>query len=158
MADPAGLRRVFDGVLSGVSTATQARMSESAEVVDLAPGDRVFSEGETADALYVVMSGTIQLSTHQRERNLAVASVGPGELLGWSWLVPPHRWDFDAIAVVESRLARIPAGLLRSAMQDDPADAAALSGAMLNVVSRRLRDTRIQLLDLFARADSGSAT
>lgn len=146
---------MLEGAFGAVSARLQQRMAESAETLEVPPGGLVFAEGQNADALYVVQSGTIQLSVNQRERDLAVASVGPGELLGWSWLVPPHRWDFDAVSVSGARLARVPAELLRTAMQDDPADAAALSAAMLAVVSRRLRDTRIQLLDLFARSDPG---
>lgn len=150
MSDQPELRSLLEGTFGAVTTGACDRMIESAQVVEVAPSGRVFSEGGTADALYVVLSGTIQLGVNQRERDLAVASVGPGELLGWSWLVPPHRWDFDAVAVEGARLARIPAEVLRSVMQDDPADAAAIATVMLAVVGRRLRDTRIQLLDLFA--------
>lgn len=155
MSDRDGLASMLEAAFGAVSARLQQRMAESAETLEVPPGGLVFSEGQHADALYVVESGTIQLSVNQRERDLAVASVGPGELLGWSWLVPPHSWDFDAVAVSGARLARVPAELLRTAMQDDPTDAAALSAAMLGVVSRRLRDTRIQLLDLFALSEPG---
>lgn len=150
MSDRAELLSLLEGVFGAVSTAACHRMASAAQMVEVPTAGRVFSEGGAADALYVVLSGTIQLGVHQAGRDLAVASVGPGELLGWSWLVPPHRWDFDAVAVSGARLSRIPAEVLRSVMQDDPADGAAIATVMLAVVGRRLRDTRIQLLDLFA--------
>ncbi|MCZ7631276.1 MAG: cyclic nucleotide-binding domain-containing protein [Microthrixaceae bacterium] len=92
MSDQPELRSLLEGTFGAVTTGACDRMIEFAQVVEVAPSGRVFSEGGTADALYVVLSGTIQLGVNQRERDLAVASVGPGELLGWSWLVPPHRW------------------------------------------------------------------
>lgn len=156
MSDLGGLSSVFEGMFGSVSARGQQHMAESAEILNVPTGGLVFSEGEHADALYVVLAGTIQLRVNQRERDLAAASVGPGELLGWSWLVPPHRWDFDAAAPSGAQLARIPVEVALSVMQDDPADAAALGAAVLTVVSRRLRDTRIQLLDLFARSDPGA--
>ncbi len=147
------LSELFQVILEPLSAGARERLVDSAEWLEVAPGARVFDEGGVADALHVVVSGTVQLSVHQRERNLAVASVGPGELLGWSWMVPPHRWDFDAASGSGATLVRIPADVLRSVMEADPRDAAALSGQMLGVVSRRLRDTRIQLLDLFSYPD-----
>lgn len=150
MSDQDDLSGLLEGSFGAVSVAGCRRMVESARTIEVPRGGHVLREGDPADALYVVMSGTIQLGLHQRERDLAVASVGPGELLGWSWLVPPHRWDFDAVAVSGARLARIPAEVLRSVMRDDPADASAIGAVMLAVLGRRLRDTRIQLLDLFA--------
>lgn len=155
MTEPTDIEDVIQRVLGAVPAAAQRRLFDVAELVELAPGTRVFAEGEPADALRIVVSGTVQLSVHQRQRDLAVASVGPGELLGWSWLVPPHRWDFDATTVDGATLVRIPAGELRSVMEDDQRAAAALATVILGVVSHRLRDTRIQLLDLFARSDTG---
>lgn len=154
MNDPAGLQQLFRGVFGSLSSGARRRLVESAETVEVAPGGRVLTEGGRADGLYVVVSGTVQLSVDQRGADLAVASVGPGELLGWSWLVPPHRWDFDAGSAGGATLVRVPAEVLHAVMRDDPRDAAALDAEMLGVLSRRLRDTRIQLLDLFARSGS----
>lgn len=137
--------------LPDLSAAALARLAGAAEVVEVPPRGRIMAEGGEADALYVVADGIVQLSLHQRERDLPVATVSVGELLGWSWLAPPHRWDFDGASMDGATLVRVPAGELRALMSEDPRAASAISAAMLGVVSRRLRDTRIQLLDLFAR-------
>ena len=149
------LDQLLARALGDVPVAARDCVAASAEIVEVAPGGRVFSEGDAADALYLVASGTVRLSVHQRHLDLAVASLGAGEALGWSWLVPPQRWDFDAVSPGGATLVRIPADELASVMRDDPAVAAALTDAMLRVVSRRLRDTRIQLLDLLARRTTG---
>lgn len=140
------------GGLPEVSEEARDRLVAVAEVVEVAAGGRILDEGAPADALFVVAEGFVQLSLHQRGRDLPVATAGVGELLGWSWLVPPHRWDFDASSTGGATLVRIPASELRALMDEDPDTAATLPTTMLAVVSRRLRDTRIQLLDLFARA------
>lgn len=152
--DPAeALEAAFDGL---PERAVEALVSMGSRL-EFSAGDPVISEGGHADALHVVLSGRVRLSVHHRHADLAVATLGPGDLLGWSWLVAPHRWDFDATAVVPTEMLRIPAVELHEMMHDDTAVAAAMAKGMLAVLSRRLRDTRIQVLDQFA-ADSGGAT
>lgn len=138
--------------LPGLPEEARHRLVGVSEVVQVPPGGRIIEEGAPADALFVVADGFVQLSLHQRERDLPVATVGVGELLGWSWLVPPHRWDFDASSTDGATVVRVPAGEIRAVMDDDPPTAAAVATNIAAVVSRRLRDTRIQLLDLFAKA------
>ena len=71
--------------------------SNAAEVIEVPPGGQCHRRRASRQTRCTwSSSGTVQLSVHQRQHDLAVATVGPGELLGWSWLVPPHRWDFDA--------------------------------------------------------------
>lgn len=152
MSDRPDVAALVTGALPGVPEDAIGRLVGVSEVVEVAPGGRVIAEGATADALFVVADGFVQLSLHQRERDLPVATVGAGELLGWSWLVPPHRWDFDATSTDGATLVRVPATELRAVMDGDPATAAAVATTVAAVVSRRLRDTRIQLLDLFARS------
>jgi len=151
MSDGPDVAALVAGALPGLPEDALGRLVAASEVVEVAPGGRVIHEGEAADALFVVAGGFVQLSLHQRQRDLPVATVGTGELLGWSWLVPPHRWDFDASSTDGATLVRMPAAELRSVMDDDPATAAVLATTVAAVVSRRLRDTRIQLLDLYAR-------
>ncbi len=145
--DPATL---LDRALGDVPAPARARLLECAELVEFTAGDRIAAEGEPAEALHVVVAGTVQLAMHQRQADLCVATLGPGDLLGWSWLVPPHRWQFDATTPRGATLWRVPADELRSAMAEEPEVEAALATTMLSVLSRRLRDTRLQLLDLFS--------
>ncbi|MGA2750117.1 MAG: Crp/Fnr family transcriptional regulator [Verrucomicrobiota bacterium] len=63
-----------------------------------AAGELIFEAGEPASCFYLVMSGSIGLGTSTAHSPLRVQSVGPGDILGWSWLFPPYYWHFDAIA------------------------------------------------------------
>ena len=152
MSDGPDVAALVAGALPGLPEGALGRLVGASEVVEVAPGGRLIHEGATADALFVVADGFVQLSLHQRDRDLPVATVGAGELLGWSWLVPPHRWDFDASSTDGATLVRMPAAELQAVMDDDPATASVVATNVAAVVSRRLRDTRIQLLDLFARS------
>lgn len=78
-----------------------------------------------------------------------VQTLGPGELLGWSWLVPPFRWDFGARAITTVTAAELDGGLLRELADKDPAFGYALTRALFEVLAHRLRATRARLLDLY---------
>ncbi|MFP4073377.1 MAG: Crp/Fnr family transcriptional regulator, partial [Actinomycetota bacterium] len=73
----------------------------------------------------------------------------PGDLVGVSWLFPPHRWNWRARAMVDSELAVFDATTIRSEMEQNRD----LAWEVLSVVSAevvdRLHRTRVQLLDLY---------
>jgi hypothetical protein len=62
-------------------------------------GARIFEEGSKADRFWIIRTGMVTLDVHIPGRRAAtVDALGPGQLLGWSWLVPPHTWQLGAEA------------------------------------------------------------
>jgi len=61
-------------------------------------GEVVVETGEPANCFYLVVSGSIGLETLGARAPLRVQTIGPGDILGWSWLFPPYYWHFNAIA------------------------------------------------------------
>ena len=58
--------------------------------VVLHDGDRVYREGDPADKFYLLRHGNVALEVHVPGRPpLVIETLGAGEVLGWSWLVPP---------------------------------------------------------------------
>jgi len=55
-------------------------------------------QGEPADAFYLIEEGEVLLETHAPHGSMLIDRLGPGDALGWSWLVAPHCWHFDARA------------------------------------------------------------
>jgi CRP-like cAMP-binding protein len=78
-------------------------------------------------------------------------TVEPGDVVGWSALVPPYRATSTAVAVEPTRLLAFDGASLRKALQEDPALAATVYPRVLEAVARRLGATRHQLLDLYGR-------
>src|SRR5262245_35083507 len=62
-------------------------------------GTYIFREDEPANHFYLIRQGrvAIELSAPPR-RPIIVQTLGAGEVLGWSWLVPPYQWRFHARA------------------------------------------------------------
>jgi CRP-like cAMP-binding protein len=114
------------------------------------PGDRIMREGDPADAFYVIRHGTVALETRVPHRGpVVVQTLHAGELLGWSWLVPPFRTAFDARSVDATRAISFDAACLRAKFDADPALGYALLKLLSGVFVERLQDTRLRLLDLY---------
>jgi hypothetical protein len=60
-------------------------------------GELIFREGGDANDFYLIRHGKVALEVYAAERgSVPIMTAGKGEVLGWSWLFPPYRWQFDA--------------------------------------------------------------
>jgi CRP-like cAMP-binding protein len=79
-----------------------------------------------------------------------VETLGPGTVLGWSWLHRPYRWHFGAVARLATTAIAFDAASVRRRCEADPAFGYAMLSAFTPVITERLQTTRIRLLDLYA--------
>lgn len=135
---------------AGLDEAAMDLVVGCAQNVPFHAGEVLFRAGEPADTFYVIREGRVALDLHDPRRgSLQVASVGAGEVVGWSWLVPPYRWMFDAWAVTPVRAVALDGACLRGKCESDPALGYALMQRVAHVMYERLQDARIRLLDLY---------
>src|SRR5262245_31573761 len=68
----------------------------------LAAGKVLFQQGDRARHFYLVLDGHVSLGIPALEGpSLELQDLGPGEMAGWSWLLPPNVWNFQARARTE---------------------------------------------------------
>jgi len=59
----------------------------------------LFNEGSPAGSMFLVLSGRVVLEIYVPSQGaVQVESIENGGVIGWSWLLTPHRWHFDARA------------------------------------------------------------
>jgi CRP-like cAMP-binding protein len=110
-------------------------------------------EGEPADVFYVIREGAVALETFVPHRGpVTVQSLHDGDLLGWSWLVPPYRVAFDARALATTHALAFDGACLRGKCERDPALGYDLLKLFAGVIIQRLQGTRVQLLDVYGGA------
>jgi len=138
---------------AGLSPHAVARLSECcASVRSYAVDAVIMREGDETHPFGIVASGRVALRLLVPERGATtILTVEPGDVLGWSALVPPYRATSTAIAVEPTRLLEFEVDTLRRALREDPALAATVYPRVLEAVARRLGATRHQLLDLYAQ-------
>jgi len=113
------------------------------------PGTHLFQEGGPADTFYVVRRGRVAIEVATPTGPCVTQTVHEGDVIGWSWLVAPYRWTFDARAVEETSLIAFDGACLRGKCDDDPALGYALLQRVVRVMSASLHSARVQLLDLY---------
>jgi CRP-like cAMP-binding protein len=141
---------------AGLSPEAVARLAGISSLRDVPVGTELTKEGQITEAFSIVLSGRVALRMLVPERGMVtILTVEPGDVIGWSAVVPPHRGTANAVAIEPVRLLEMPGEALRSLLRSDHALAASVYPRILQAVSRRLSATRLQLLDLFAREEWG---
>ncbi|HTT86555.1 MAG TPA: cyclic nucleotide-binding domain-containing protein, partial [Acidimicrobiales bacterium] len=117
------------------------------------PGRLLLAENDPADTLYLLRRGSVAIEIHAPGRGpITIETVGPGAVVGWSWLVPPYRWHFDARAATAVGAVALDGACLRSKSEEDPVLGYALMKRVAAVLVERLQMTRLRLLDLYGHA------
>jgi len=144
VAELLGEHAFFRGASPGLLHAA----SEGAREQSYRTGEYLLREGRVADELYVVLDGKVALEMYAADRmRLTVQTVGRGEVVGWSWLVPPHRWTLDAIAVKPTRAIAVPASSLWARFQQAPAEGYEFLLRLVPVLAGRIQAMEMQLLE-----------
>jgi CRP-like cAMP-binding protein len=113
-------------------------------------GTYIFREGDPANHFYLIQEGkvAIEISAPPR-RAIIVQTLGSGEVLGWSWLVPPYRWRFHARAVEPVLALALDGKCLRKHCEENHDLGYELLKRFAQVITQRLEATRFQLLDVY---------
>ena len=113
------------------------------------PRALIFSEGDEADQFFLVKQGKVAIEIFANERGpVTIQTIGAGEILGWSWLVEPYRWHFDAQARVSTQAIVFDAKLIRNTFERHPEFGYTMMTRFAPIIVRRLQEARLQLLDL----------
>jgi len=113
-------------------------------------GEVIFREGEPANLFYLIRHGTVAVETFAPNRGaVIIQTLGEGDLLGWSWLIEPYRWRFEARAVELTRAVVLDGTCLRGKCEEDHELGYELMRRIAHVIENRLQATRLQLLDVY---------
>lgn len=139
-----------------LSVEHRRRLMSAAREVSFPLGARLFEEGGRADRFWIIRTGTVDLDMRVPGRRAAVIdSLAHNELVGWSWLYPPHVWHLGAEAGSPVRAYEFDAATVRDLCTADPAFGMAVAQWVGQVVAHRLHAARTRLLDLYAPYGSG---
>lgn len=130
----------------GMSDRHLMMLATGAQPFTAAAGDYLGRLGQEAVAFYLIQSGKVSLSVTTHDRGeVVVQTVGPGDVVGWSWLLPPHRWQFDARALEAVRGVRFNAEWLREKCEQDYSLGYHVLRQLVGVLAGRLAGLRRQL-------------
>ncbi len=122
------------------------------QTIELDQGETLFKIGDTAEAVYLLLSGSLDLHYIVVDENLPhlkkdfmVGSINPGEVVGISAVIEPHKLTATALATVPCELLAMDGEELRELAAEDHELAYGLMKAIARTTMARLYSTRILL-------------
>jgi CRP/FNR family cyclic AMP-dependent transcriptional regulator len=135
--------------LKGLGRQHLAILAERAMAVEFKKGELIFREGDPANRFYLIRQGRVELETEIKDRGrMLIQTIGPGDVLGWSWLFPPYYWHFDARAVSPVKAIFFYGTLLRQRCEEDHHLGYELMKRVAEVVIKRLQAARKYLIEI----------
>jgi CRP-like cAMP-binding protein len=133
--------------LHGMSHDHLVTLAEMASDVTFPAKHRLFEDGRSATRFWLLQSGQVTLDLHvPGQGRMNIDTIGMGELLGWSWLFPPYRWAFGAVATSPVKAFEFDARMVRARCTSDPVLGYELTQRLAHVVAKRLQATRVRLI------------
>jgi CRP-like cAMP-binding protein len=130
------------------------RLTVQAYPVMWPAGRRILREEAPADHFWLIRSGTVALDFHVPGRgDVVIDRVGAGDVIGWSWIVEPHRSTLGAVAVQDCHAVELDARGVRRIIADDPDLGRELTARFLAVTAERLEAAHRRLVELYAYPD-----
>jgi CRP-like cAMP-binding protein len=112
--------------------------------------DWLMREGQPATHFYLIRRGSVRLQIHGAQRGpLTIQTASPGDLIGWSWLIPPHVTRFSAQALERVVVLEFDGVCVRKKCDDNPAVGYKVVQRVASVLAQRLSAARLQLLDIY---------
>jgi len=114
-------------------------------------GAYIFREGTPADTFYLIREGKVNVEAlvpHRKPH--VVVTVGEGEILGWSWLLPPYTWRFNGRAVHNTRAIALDGKCLRNKCEQNHDLGYEILKRLVGIIEHRLDEARLQLIDIYA--------
>jgi len=137
--------------LADLDPAFTSLMVGCAKNVRFNRGDYLFREGDPADKFYLIREGKVAVEIFAPQRTpIIVSTLGEGEILGWSWLLPPYQWKLNARAIEYLRAIALDGKCLRNKCEQNHDLGYEVLKRFARIIEQRLEATRMQLLDVYA--------
>lgn len=138
-------------------------LAQAAEELEVEAEHYFFHQGNELDHFYVVIEGEVgillnltddrieqplssQLTGAVQTREIVVSKIQPGEMFGWSALVPPHTATSSGKALTRSRVAAFDCTELRPIFANNCRFSHIMLQKATQVIRERFRALRIETL------------
>jgi CRP/FNR family transcriptional regulator, cyclic AMP receptor protein len=134
--------------LRGIPPAQLSALAEICEHIRVPRGERLFEEGRAADRFYIIDAGQVTIDADvPGQGRVIIERLGRNDVVGLSWMLPPYRWRFGAVATQPTQAFAFASAAAREACRIDSGLGYELSRRFSAVVVRRLQATRARLIE-----------
>jgi len=141
--------------MAGLKPRQISLLVRHAMVTEFSPGEVIFRTGDPANRFYCLISGSVDLwSRGEGSSRVKIDTLHGGQVLGWSWLIPPYTWAFDAVAREKTRAIFFYGTPLREECENDPAFGFELMKRIASTIAQRMQAARRMLEDVLQKGGS----
>lgn len=138
--------------LQGIEHDQLVLLEDCAVPAQFKAGEVIFHQGQQADRFYLITKGKVVLESAADDGPaVVIETVGTGDLLGWSWMMPPYRWHFTARTVERTDAVFFAAPLLQQYCERDHSLGFEVHKRISAVMMKRLQAARKKMLAIHAR-------
>ena len=137
------------GIFGALSDDVLARFAQTLTTERFAPGDVIFSEGDAAHCLYVLLEGEVEVLKRSRgARDHRVAILGPSDCFGEMSIIDMQPRSATVRAIAPSRVVRVSSEDFDHLYRQDVKSYALVALNIARDLSRRLRVADAILADV----------
>ena len=152
--DPMAKRIREHPFLRGLTHDQLALLTDCALPAQFKAGQIIFREGEKAKLFYLIEKGKVVLeSKAEFGKPVVIDTIGAGDLLGWSWMMPPYKWRFTARAVEPTEAIYFAGTILRDYCERDHSLGFELHKRLSAVMMKRLQAARRKMLEMHVHGE-----
>lgn len=138
-----------------LSPETKSLLQDCATEVSFKKDQLLAKTGEDADRFYLIQHGSVALQIYDpRLGSIEFMTLHENDAVGWSWVFPPARWHFDAMAKGDIEAVQVDSLKLLQRCETDCKIGYDLVICFSEIMKERLVATRLQLLDLYGDLNS----
>lgn len=132
--------------LQGLKPAHLDFIASCATVRQFNAGEYLLSEGQEANEFYLILQGKVALGTFVPGRGFTtIQTLNHNEMVGWSWMIPPHQWRFSALVIMSTQAVALDGRRLREQCEAEPEFGYEILKRVALVIGQRLTATRMRL-------------
>lgn len=134
----------------GLSEERIEALASAASLSRFTAGQKVFEENEIHRRFYLIVYGLVALYFYVPGRGeFRFETIGSGEVLGWSSLIPPFKKTAGATVLENTLAITFDSEKVLRMMEQDASLGCEIYKRIVNVVGDRLKAARLRLLDIY---------
>ena len=123
-------------------------LGQYVSTLEVEKGHILFQQGERADKFYIIRHGRISVQIPAlMGPTLEIQSLRTDQVLGWSWLISPYQWHFQAKAEENSMLLAFDGASILEKCEQEPKFGYELLKRFAALMSERLDVSRQKMMD-----------
>jgi CRP-like cAMP-binding protein len=118
-------------------------------------GERVSAQDDVASSFFLILEGEMEVQIPSiYGPPIVVQTLAKDDILGWSWLIPPYKWHFEAKASEDTRVLEFNGEDLRARCEEDPKMGYELMKHFAGLMADRVQAARMRVLEVCGPAEA----